>query len=102
MSAPSPQFTLDDQQVLRLMRSASFRRDFPHLDHAFNAGIRRKGGCGRCGRKKAVNTFDLRSVRKAVANLPNEQKVKLKKVLNTKQVIVTYADDNNRVIKLKF
>jgi hypothetical protein len=46
--------------------------------------------------------MDIMAVKKAIARLEEEDKVKIKELLKTEKVIVVFKGDNNVVSKIEF
>lgn len=78
--------------VQKMMQDTRFLQQFPFLRKIKQAGLRaRKRGCG-CGRKTRPGPPkpDLELAKRRLANMGPGQKVKLKRLLEAKQVSIPY------------
>jgi hypothetical protein len=105
MANPAKSHKLDDRATQKLINHPLVQRAIPSL-HKVAQQTAKKKRCGGCkGRRvrRGSGTPDLNAVREAVANLPQEQKAHLKKLLNTEQLVVPYKRaSDKRKVRLKF
>ena len=95
MAATAAQVLLTDAYLYRVMHNVGLRNNFPFLQSAYrkSQSTATKGGC-RCSRKRAA--VDYASIRSAVLALPNDDKIRLKKLLNVKQIVLDVRTDGQR------
>ena len=62
----------------------------------------KKPGCRPCQAKARNIAINLMLVKKAIAQLPDESKKKLKEILNAKQIRIVYRNDAGKIVKLTF
>ena len=93
---------INDTKTQQLLNDPNMRRAFPFLATAYAKMNGAKKSCQTCGRKKRTNTADLADVRKSLATMSVENKVKLKEMLGAQQVSVKYNNGKGKNIKLRF
>lgn len=77
--------TLTDAAVLSLARNPAARKQLPLLNGVWNA-LNRKGGCGKCGRRRKISGTVL-SVRTALASNPASLR-KIKALLGADRIVL--------------
>ena len=77
--------TLSDTAVLSLARNPVARKQIPLLNGVWNT-LNRKGGCGKCGRRRKTSGTVL-SVRTALASNPAALR-KVKKLLGADRLVL--------------
>jgi hypothetical protein len=91
---------LEDGVITGLAMNKTFLKEFPFL-----AGIQQAAkpgkGCNRCGANRQRYAAML-AAKRSFAGLASDKKRRLKELLNTKQVRVTYLDARNKAIVLTF
>lgn len=99
---------LDDKVVFGLLKDNKIIEQFPSIKAALNT-IKSKAeshvvkqGCQPCQVKSKQVAMDIMAVKKAIARLGEEDKVKIKELLKTEKVIVVFSGDNNVVSKIEF
>ena len=102
MPEPLLQVDLNDDTLLAMMKNPNFTTRFPFLATTMARAQNTKAGCGGCGRRRRVVHIDYGQVRRQISEMPAQEKVKMKQLLNTKQVTVRYARPNGQTVKLKF
>jgi hypothetical protein len=87
---------IEDSTLASMAANDSFVKEFPFLQ-ALRVAPKRTG-CGSCARNSTAGLFG--SAKKAVAGLDSEKKRKLKELLNTKELRVTYRTGDGRIVTL--
>lgn len=92
------EIAIDDAVIRRMLQSAEIREAFPGL-----AGMTRqqRSGCN-CRKAPAIIVPDYERIRRWIADLPNDGKLRLKRLLGADAVSVVYAKPDGRRVKLKF
>jgi hypothetical protein len=97
---------MDDRVTQKIINHPGVKRLLPTISQTAKKVTKRVKSCQKCPQKRrpAVRTVtDLNAVRECIANLPPAEKAKLKKVLNTKELVVPYVRrQDKRRVKLKF
>lgn len=102
---------IDDQKVASMLASPAFRKSFAFLGQAqakaaaatkASGATAKKAGCGKCGRKNKANQVDYAEIRRAIGQMPIDQKAKMKQMLGASQVQVEYTNGARKKIRLKF
>lgn len=94
---------LEDSVIKRLMSNPTAANEFPFLRTlAKQQGTApAKPRCGSCSSKQRT-VQDYSAVRQAVARLSDDQKSRLKQLLDTEKIRVLYRDSARRLVKLTF
>ena len=87
---------IEDSTLASMAANDSFVKEFPFL-RALRVAPKRTG-CGSCARNSTAGLFG--SAKKAIAGLDSEKKRKLKEMLNTKELRVTYRTGDGRIVTL--
>jgi len=87
---------IEDSTLASMAANDSFVKEFPFLQ-ALRVAPKRTG-CGSCARNSTAGLFG--SAKKAIAGLDSEKKRKLKEMLNTKELRVTYRTGDGRIVTL--
>jgi hypothetical protein len=100
---------IDDSMVMAIMNDNKILSQIPPIKVAVSnakaksdAGINRKAGCKPCQSKARNLAINLMVVKKAIAQLPNDMKKKLKELLNAKEVRIVYKNDSGKLIQLTY
>ena len=99
---------LDDKVVFGLLKDNTIGDQFPSVKAALEAAKNKaeshvvKQGCKPCQVRAKQVTMDIMAVKKAIARLGDEDKVKIKELLKTEKVIVVFKGDNNVASKIEF
>lgn len=103
---PAPTHRLDDRATEKVINHPGVKRVIPSIAVSAkkNTKVERKG-CGGCpgSRKRrgtGKKTVDFNAVRQTIAELSQQDKARLLKILNTKELVVPYVQGKKRV-KLK-
>lgn len=82
---------LEESFLASLANQASFLQEFPFLT-TLKSLAPKKGGCGGCKARKQNNARAqaFTAVKASIASMGDDQKRKLKSMLNAKQVRVSY------------
>ena len=103
MSTPIPQLQIDDETLRQMMQDPNVTSRFPFLATTLARANAQKAGCSGCtAKRRRPAVVDYGVVRRQLAEMPLQQKAKLKQVLNAKQVVIRYNRPNGQVVKLKF
>lgn len=95
-----PRVDITSQLIDRMINDSRFTTVFPFLKQAVRTR-RTKGCCGRPA--QTITSVDYGWVKKNFAvGTTNNQKLKLKRLLQARQVRVTYRSDSGKIIVLKF
>ena len=89
---------IEDSTLASMAANDAFVQEFPFLQKLRAAPPR--GGCGGCNHNKTANVFA--AAKKSVAGLDSERKRKLKEMLNTKELRITYRSGDGKIITLVF
>lgn len=99
---------LDDKVVFGLLKDNTIKDQFPSVKAALESAKNKanslvvKQGCKPCQVKSKQVAMDLMAVKKAIARLGDEDKVKIKELLKTEKVIVVFKNDKNETSKIEF
>ena len=101
MPAKTAQVDLDDSAVLRLMQDPNVTAQFPFLASAMARSTNQAKNCGRCSKRhRQPPQVDYNLIRRQLAELPVKQKLQLKALLHTEQIVVRYQNANGQRVKL--
>lgn len=89
---------IEDSTLASMAANDTFVKEFPFLQKLRVAP--KRGGCGACARNSTAGLFA--SAKKAVAGLDSERKRKLKEMLNTKELRITYRTGEGKIVTLVF
>ena len=87
---------IEDSTLASMAANDAFVKEFPFLQ-ALRVAPKRTG-CGSCARNSTAGLFA--AAKKSVAGLDSERKRKLKEMLNTKELRVTYRTGEGKVVTL--
>ncbi len=98
---------LTDAILLKMLRSPVYRENFDFIDaraRAVEATRKPKAkGCGCAARSQVtVTTEDLAYLRRKIANMPTEKKLRMRQLLQVKAVVVRGMSDDGRSLAVKF
>ena len=99
---------LDDKAVLGLLKDNTVVEQFTSVKAALESAKNKadshavKQGCKPCQVRSKQVIIDIMAVKKAIARLGDDDKVKIKELLKTEKVIVVFKGDNNVVSKIEF
>lgn len=99
---------LDDKVVFGLLKDNKIIEQFPNIKIALESTKSKaeshvvKQGCKPCQVRSKQVSMDIMAVKKAIARLSDEDKVKIKELLKTEKVIVVFKGDNNVASKIEF
>ncbi len=82
---------LDDSVLISMSGNPNFVKEFPFLSNLSRVN-KARGGCGRCNKSASKKVQAMNGVKHAITTLTPEKKKRLKKLLNTEQVRVRYAE----------
>jgi hypothetical protein len=88
---------IEDSTLASMAANDAFVQEFPFLQQLRTVP---RGGCGGCNRNKTANVFA--AAKKSVAGLDSERKRKLKEMLNTKELRITYRSGDGKILTLVF
>ena len=94
---------LEDSMLTGMLGNAAIVRALPIL-RLLNQVPKKRQGCGRCGGGASMNAraIVMQQIKQAIAGLPPDRKVELKRLLNTRQLRIVYRRTDGRVISLTF
>jgi hypothetical protein len=99
---------LDDKIVFSLLKDSTLVEQFSSIKAALEAAKNKadshvvKQGCKPCQVRSKQITIDIMAVKKAIARLGDDDKIKIKELLKTEKVIVVFKGDNDIVSKIEF
>lgn len=99
---------LDDKVVFGLLKDNKIIEQFPSIKIALESTKSKaeshvvKQGCKPCQVRSKQVAMDIMAVKKAIARLNEEDKVKIKELLKTEKVIVVFKNDKNETSKIEF
>lgn len=110
------QVVVDDAKVISMLANAKFRKEFPFLGQIqaeaetkakqqqakIQAASAEGKSCKPCNRKTKTVQTNYAKIRRRIGQMPNDQKLKLKQMLNADQIVVTYTNKQGKTIRLKF
>ena len=102
MPEPLLQVDLSDETLAAMLKNPNFTNRFPFLATTMARAQNAKAGCGGCGRRRRTVHIDYGQVRRQISEMPAQEKIKLKQLLNTRQVSVRYTRPNGQTVKLRF
>jgi hypothetical protein len=92
---------IENSTIDALVANPTFQREFPYL----TALVRPKPvkvGCRRCMKKQRATLAEYREFKNTLAVMAPQDKVRLKQLLDCKQVRVIHVNAANRVIERVF
>jgi hypothetical protein len=98
---------IDDGMVINILNDPKVSGQIQAVKIAVDnarakVGNVRKGGCRPCQAKARNIAVNLMSVKKAIAQLSDADKTKLKNIMNTEQARIVYTNDSGKIIQLTF
>lgn len=90
--------TIEDHVILRMIRDERFLTEFPYLQTQKQA-LATTTCCG--GKNRQARQVDYNAVKRYLAELPDDKKLRLKQLLPAQQARVHYRADN-RTVTLTF
>lgn len=99
--------TIDDSMAVSLMTNVQVTQAIPAIkiaaDRAKSKGaVPVRGGCKPCQAKARNVAVDLMHIKKAAAQLSNQDRIKLKELLNTDKIRLIYRNDSNKLVQLTY
>jgi hypothetical protein len=88
---------VDDATIASMAVNTSFTSEFPILVAAKNYAGKSCSGCGGAARKRAEV---FRKIKEGLAAMPPEKKRRLKELLGTEQVRITYKNAGGKPVVL--
>lgn len=104
---PSPSHRLDDRATQKLIDHPLIRERIPSIANTAKKATKVVKRCATCGRKprrgaRVSKKTDLNAVREHIAGLPQEEKARLLKLVNTKELVIPFVrTKDKRRIRLK-
>lgn len=100
--AVNGEIKITDEVVRMMLHDTRFLNQFPFLKQVQAQTTSRKG-CGSCGTPRARMTGpNLAKLRQQLANMPAARKIKLKQLLNVKQVTIRYPGSGGVPVLKRF
>ncbi len=98
---------IDDGMVINILNDPKVSSQIQAVKIAVDnakarVGSIRKGGCRPCQAKARNIAVNLMSVKKAIAQLSEADKEKLKNIMNAEQARIVYTNDSGKIIQLTF
>mgnify|MGYP000388041806 CR=1 FL=1 len=98
---------IDDGMVINILNDPKVSSQIQAVKIAVDnararVGNARKGGCRPCQAKARNIAVNLMSVKKAIAQLSDADKAKLKNIMNAEQARIVYTNDSGKIIQLTF
>lgn len=99
---------LDDKVVAKLIKDNTVVDQFPSVKNALTTAKNKadshvvKQGCKPCQIRSKQFVMDIMAVKKAIARLNEDDKIKIKELLETEKVIVIFKGDDGSVSKIEF
>ena len=102
-----PLIVLDDGKIASMLNDASFLAEFKNIKMALESGRARaaatpKKGCKPCQAKARNVAVDLMSVKKSIARMSDEDKIKMKKLLKTEKIRIVIKAEDGKLVQLTF
>lgn len=103
-----PLIVLDDGKIASMLNDASFLAEFKNIKMALESGRARaaaapkKAGCKPCQAKARNVAVDLMSVKKSIARMSDEDKIKMKKLLKTEKIRIVFKAEDGKLVQLTF
>lgn len=85
---------IEDGLIANMANTAAYLQAFPFLSEARNAGRHKANGCGRCGGGGPQRNQIFNKIKEQIANLPDDKRKLLKKLLNAEEIQVSYRSGN--------
>ena len=92
---------IENSTIDSLVANAPFRQAFPHLAALIKPKVVRPG-CGRCRQKQRATLAEYRQFKNTLATMQPQDKIRLKQLLNCKQIRVVHVNGANRIIDRTF
>jgi hypothetical protein len=99
---------IDDKLILGLLHDSRFLNIFPEINKIVMDGRDRlvksieNKACKKCNAALKQRIVDAMSVKKKLASLSADDKVKLKDFLNTEQVKIVFKSKEGRIIQIDY
>lgn len=104
-----PLIVLDDGKIASMLNDESFLAEFKNIKMALEAGRARAAavpaknkGCKPCQAKARNVAVDLMSVKKSIARMSDEDKIKMKKFLKTEKIRIVFKAEDGKLVQLTF
>lgn len=82
---------IDEGLIATMAANSNFVKEFPFLASLARLGAQpQKPGCGGCTRNAVDNNATYAAARSAIGSMADSKKIKMKQMLNAKQVLITY------------
>jgi hypothetical protein len=100
----TPLLVLEDAVITQMLRTPSVVAEFPFMS---NLATRvnppsKRPTCKPCAAKRVQNNFDYNGIKVAIGSLPNDQKLKLKQLLEADKLRLYYLNSRNQKVKMTF
>jgi len=93
---------VEEGTITSMASNAAFTKEFPFLASLAAKTAGKKGGCGGCGRAAAERTAVFTAAKQALAGMDSDKKRRLKELLNTTQIRITYKNNSGKLVQLTF
>lgn len=100
MAAPMRQrVTITNELLSTLASNSGYVREFQFLSRLRDAHTgkpKKKGSCGGCSRTARADSALFNAAKQAIAGMSSERKRKLRQMLNTNQILVTFVHPSGK------
>lgn len=94
---------MEDAVITQMLRNSAIVAEFPFMSNlATRVAVPTKSKCKPCAAKRVQNQFDYNGIKVAIGALPNEQKLKLKKLLGAAKLRLYFTNSRNQKVKMTF
>lgn len=102
-----PLVVLDDNQIASMLNDQSFLSEFKDIKAALDSGRSKAAaapvkGCRPCQAKARNAAVDLMSVKKSIARMSDENKIKIKKFLKAEKIRIVFKAEDGKLVQLTF
>lgn len=93
---------IEEGTITSMAANAAFTKEFPFLTSLASKTGSKQRGCGSCGRAAAERTAVFGAAKQALAGMDSDKKRRLKELLNTSQVRITFKNNSGKLVQLTF
>lgn len=95
--------TLENSVIQSLLRRPEVVQAFPFMQQAAaQLSSSKKSGCGSCGKKNRSNAADYEGLKQAIAQMGQENLVRLREFLGASQVRLVYKNFRGQTVRKTF
>ena len=96
---PVVQKVLDEQLITSMLGNQTILREFPFLATQAQRKTQQTSRCGGCSRKQSHRAVDYTIIKQSIMQLPEHRLNRLKELLGTEQLRLSYRGRNGKVDK---